>query len=201
MSLFKDKSKTFHFVLLHHSHVMVVIGSSQKTALDRISGKHTNTQSLRQHKRMSVETHDDDGNCLIFHRGLMLFCEAVDRFLRSCWQTLRRRTCWFSICIVWSAGNQPRFPSLILSPSNQQPANTQTQTTIHFSRLINDKFSERPKHYKLMLHSLYRDAGYMRIYDRICDHIFCQNSHIAYFCLSNAMHSMVPPAPPLAPPL
>jgi len=28
---------------------------------------------------------------------------------------------------------------------------------------------------------LSRDVGYMRICDRICDRIFCQNPHIAYF--------------------
>jgi len=54
-----------------------------------------------------------------FHRGCKLLCDAVDRLLRSCWRTLRLRTFLFSISIVWSDGNQPRFPSRIRSPSSQ----------------------------------------------------------------------------------
>ena len=64
--------------------------------------------------------------------ALASFCDAsdaVDRFLRSCWQTLRLRTYWFSISIVWSDGNQPRLPSRILSPSNQ-PKKTKMNTFI-----------------------------------------------------------------------
>jgi len=34
---------------------------------------------------------------------------------------------------------------------------------------------------------LSRDVGYMRICDRTCDRIFCQNSHIAYFSAYNVI--------------
>jgi len=85
----------------------------------------TNTHTNRE---LTSSTGATDNQTI--HSGLTEFWDAVDRFLRNCWHTLRLRTCRFSIGIVWSAGNQPRLPSRILSPSNQPVPMTETTSSL-----------------------------------------------------------------------
>jgi len=43
---------------------------------------------------------------------------------------------------------------------------------------------------ELMIILLFKDAGYMRICICICNRIFCQNPHIAYFSTYNGIFKM-----------